>query len=177
MGLNNTLPAEIGFLIKLKELYINENNRTPIPQAICNLETFNSLIIQKDAAVSCETVSQKDALIGIYSANPDNTLGWGVADFSGVTFNADGNPAVLNIHNSNLHRLPNNIYFLEDVEVIGVNENQLITVPANLSQLSKLVSLTLEDNPINTIPQSVCNQQVSSGGMLTILTDFGEGCN
>ncbi|WP_024773140.1 leucine-rich repeat domain-containing protein, partial [Aquimarina macrocephali] len=90
-----SVPAEIGFLNVLSFLDIQNNNLTTIPQSIYNRISVMDLYL--DVVVVPETASQKDALISIYSANPGNTLGWGVDNFPEVGFDANGNPKTITI--------------------------------------------------------------------------------
>jgi Leucine-rich repeat (LRR) protein len=195
-----SIPPEIGFLTELQYLGIEGNNLTTIPQAICYLEEFNEMSISRDAGVLCKTVSEKDALISIYSANPDNALAWSVGSFPGVSFNDSGSPEVITMNNKNLSRLPGNLDQLTSLKTLHASQNpfgsipssignigtlgvltlhktNLSTVPSELGQLTNLALLTLTDNPITSIPKSVCDRQISKGGILTILTDSGEGCD
>lgn len=196
------LPPEIGFLIKLKRLDITDNNLIEIPQAIFNLSElkYGILNLSSDNTVNVSISSQNDALISIYSANPGNTLDWGVNNFSEVGFNTNGDPVSITANNKNLTRIPSEIRALTELESININSNnlsslpnslgdldnlsiitaasnQISTVPAELAQLNNLALLSLTQNPITSIPQVVCNRRTSNGGILTILTDPGEGCN
>jgi leucine-rich repeat protein SHOC2 len=196
----SSLIPEIGFLINLDALYIASNNITKLPTSICNLTVFHNVEVQSDITLACETTSQKDALISIYSANPGNTLGWGVDNYPEVSFHDNGNPKVITMNNKNLTRIPESISSLSSLETFNVNNNnleslpaalgsinslgaitaasnQLSTVPSELGQLQNLALLSITNNPITSIPEEVCNQQISNGGILTILTDPGEGCN
>ena len=179
---------------------MKKNNFTTIPISMCLLEGYNDLYIHKDDGLTCSTASQKDALISIYSANPGNTLGWGVNNYPEVSFHDNGNPKVITMNNKNLTRIPESISSLSSLETFNVNNNnleslpaalgsinslgaitaasnQLSTVPSELGQLSNLALLSITNNPITSIPEEVCNLQISNGGILTILADPGEGCN
>jgi Leucine-rich repeat (LRR) protein len=195
----SSIPAEIGFLTNLVVLNVRFANLVSMPRSICALENFNGLNIIKDATVTCAIPTQKDALISIYSANPGNSLDWGVDNFPGVGFNTNDIAVNIDVANKNLSRLPTIIGALTSLEIIlatnnDISEvptslglidallvlefgnNNLNTVPSELGQLSNLQLLTLTDNPITSIPQEVCDLQISNGGNLTILTDSGEGC-
>ena len=195
-----SVPPELGFLINLTTLRLSENNITAIPISVCFLSVFNNVTTELDDGVGCDITSQKDALISIYSANPGNTLEWGVDKFPEVTFDANGRPTVITMNNKNLSRIPDEIFALNALETLDANNNnleslpvflgsietlavltlasnQLNTVPSELGQLSNLALLSLTQNPLNSIPQEVCDLQKSNGGILTLLTDPGEGCN
>ena len=196
-----SLPPEIGFLGKLEKLNLTRiNSISALPESISYLVELRGLIVFSDNLIPYETTSQKDALISIYSANPGNTLGWGVDNFIGVSFDDTGNPKVITMNNKNLTRLPSNIGQLTALEALNINNNnltslptslgtintlvviaadrnQLSTVPAELGDLNNFALLSITNNPMTSIPQEVCDLQISNGGILTILTDNGEGCN
>ncbi len=196
------LPPEIGFLTNLSFLSIRNSTLNTIPIAICNLKTYNnpSMIFRTVLNATCTTISKIDALISIYSANPDNSLGWSVDNFPEVVFNDVGNPVNITMNNKNLTRIPNSIAEFTELETLNVNSNNLVslpdtlanlvdlntitvannnlsTVPSEFGQLNNLALLSLTQNPITSIPQEVCDLQTSNDGILTILTDPGEGCN
>ncbi|WP_108809018.1 DUF5018 domain-containing protein [Aquimarina spinulae] len=201
-----TIPPEIGFLSNLESLaYYNLLDSYALPESVCNLITYNGLSILYSPIPgfdfhNCATISPKDALISIYTANPGNTLGWSVDNYPEVTFHTNGNPKTITMNNKNITRIPDNIDQLTGLESLNVNSNnlevipssignmntlevltlannQLSTVPSELGQLTGLALLSLTNNPISSIPSEVCDLQTSNGGILTILTDSGEGCN
>ncbi|WP_103072126.1 leucine-rich repeat domain-containing protein [Aquimarina sediminis] len=200
------IPPEIGFLSSLKKLsYYDLFEISTLPQSVCNLITYNGLGIFYSPIPGseyhyCETVSPKDVLISIYTANPGNTLEWSVDNYPEVTFHTNGNPKTITMNNKSITRIPDNIDQLTGLESLNVNSNnlevipssignmntlgaltlannQLSTVPSELGQLTGLALLSLTNNPISSIPAEVCDLQTSNGGILTILTDSGEGCN
>ncbi|WP_108809019.1 leucine-rich repeat domain-containing protein [Aquimarina spinulae] len=197
----NSIPAELGFLINLNFLDITNNDLTVVPRCLRFLELFGnpSMDFLHDL-ITFQSTSQKDALISIYSANPGNTLEWGVDNFPDVDFDANNNPTGLRISNKNLTRLPDFIGVLTSLDIILANNNsiediptslgnvsplvvlefgnnKLATVPSELGQLGNLQLLNLTNNPLINIPTEVCDLQTSNGGILTIISDTGEGCN
>ncbi|SEL86852.1 Leucine rich repeat-containing protein [Aquimarina amphilecti] len=195
-----SLPPEIGFLSQLEKLFINNNNLTEIPASILQLELHNDLLVVKDPEVNYDSQSSNDLLIEIYSANPGNTLEWSVDEYPGVTFGDTGGVIEITMNNKNLTRIPSNVFKLGGLKVLNINNNKFETLDANLGEigslevitaasnnlttvpdtfrkLENLTLLSLIDNPITSIPPEVCNLQTSNGGILTLLTDPGEGCN
>ncbi|MEE9364353.1 MAG: hypothetical protein V3U92_17260 [Cellulophaga sp.] len=146
------LPAELGFLNKLTSLIITGNSFSSIPRAVCNLSEFNNLNLQKDVTVSCETTSPKDALIGIYSANPNNTLDWSMGNFSGVTFGGQQSITEIDLRDKGIERIEQSVATFEFLELLDVR-----------------------DNPLASIHNDVCTLTFTTD--LTILVDTGEGCN
>jgi Leucine-rich repeat (LRR) protein len=195
-----SIPEEIGFLTELTGLDIRINNLTTFPDAVHYLTLYNNMSLFKDAGVNSKTTSEKDVLISIYSVNPDNTLEWSGEKFSGGSFYGKGSPVGITMNNKNLSRLPTTIGKLSSLKTLNVSQNSfgsipsgignivtlgvltlhktnISTVPRELGKLTNLALLTLTDNPITFIPQNVCDLQISKGGILTILTDLGEGCD
>lgn len=196
----NSIPPEIGFLTNLNTLNLSNNNLTSIPNSITALTDYNNLNLSVGVKLLVPLPSQKDALISIYSANPESTLEWSVDNYPDVDFDQNNNATNLRISNKNISRLPFFIGHLTSLDIIIANNNkigkipaslgstnllvvlefgnnQLTTLPATLGQLSNLASLNITNNPIISIPNEVCDLQISNGGILTILTDTGEGCN
>ncbi|MDE3741329.1 DUF5018 domain-containing protein [Maribacter polysaccharolyticus] len=195
-----SLPPEIGFLRQLERIELFQiNNISVLPESISYLVELRDLIVLSDDMITYETTSQKDALISIYSANPGNTLGWGVDNYPEVSFDDNGNPKAITMNNRNLTRIPGNISSLSSLESFNVNSNNLTslpstlgdintlsvitaasnnlsTVPSELGQLNNLALLSLTNNPISSIPQEVCELQTNSVP-LTLLTDPGKGCD
>ena len=195
------LPPEIGFLNNLEVAFILNNNITNLPNAIDLLMEYNpNLSFNYDSNITTAVTSQKDALISMHNANPDNTLDWSVNNFPGVKFHANGNPKTItmnnknlrripdalgeltqlesfNINNNNIENLPNSIGNISTLGIVTAASNQLSTVPKELGGINTLALLSITNNPLTNIPQEVCNLQITNGGILSILTDPGEGCN
>ena len=164
------LPAEIGKLINLTHLYLNDNKLTNIPVELAFLSRLKVLEIQRndfstlaqavynleefidefdiDSEVTIETVSSKDALISIYSANPDNTLDWSVDSFSGVTFDSQQNIIEINVRDKGIEYIQSGVATLETLELLDLRDNPLVTVHSDVCALVGL----------------------------TVLADAGEGC-
>lgn len=200
----SSIPPEIGFLLALEALTTRENNFTALPRAVCNLAFFNDLLIDGGSGFDCtNSPTPMDALISIYSANTNNTLGWGVDDYPEVAFTSGGSPKTITANNKNLVLIPLGVSGLTSLEVLNINNNSfggpialtpdigdistlvsltlgttgINTFPASFGNLENLTSLSLTDNPITSIPQEVCDLQISNGGILTIFTDPGEECD
>ncbi len=194
-----SLPPEMGFLSNLNFLIVEESNLAEIPTSLAFLTTLNEFI-GLSVLPTATIVSSKDALISIYSANPENTLEWEVDNFPDIDFDDDGNPTLITINNKNLNQIPLTISSLSSLETLNANgnnlenlpatlatintlsvitvaNNNLSTVPSEFGILNNLALLSLTGNPITSIPQEVCDLQTSNGGILTILTDPGKGCN
>ncbi|WP_396637776.1 leucine-rich repeat domain-containing protein [Maribacter sp. R77961] len=200
-NLLTSIPSEIGFLSELEQLDIRDNQLTGIPLPVILLAEHNSLEISFDNGITISVITPLDALISIYSANPSNTLEWGVDNYPEVIFNDNGSPTNITMNNKNLTRLSSSIEHLNALETLAINNNNIESLPATMGSMNTLTViaadrnqlstvpkelgdlnnnfalLSITNNPVTSIPQEVCNLQVSNGGILTILTDPGEGCD
>ena len=196
-----SVPTELGFLTGLNSLDLSNNDLVAVPHSLNYLKTFTAPTMDfLHDLITFQTNSQHDILVSIYTANPGNTLNWGVNNFPEIVFDDDGNPTVITINNKNLIRLPIEIGELTTLETLNVNENNLESLPATLANINtlnvitaannnlstvpsefglmtNLALLSLTNNPLTGIPQEVCDLQTSNGGILTILNDPNEGCN
>ena len=112
--------------------------------------------------VSLNEISDRDVLIAIYNANPDNTLGWditseNISSWDGVTTNNNGKVVNLSLNEKNLNTLPMEIGSLSELESIFLNFNSLTNVPIEIGNLSNLATLSLASNNLTSIPAEIGN--------------------
>ncbi len=106
------------------------------------------------------TFTDRDALIAIYSANPNNTLDWDLQDkdisnWERLLFDSDGNVVELHPNDKNLDILPPEIGSLPNLGVLGLSGNRLITLPLQIGQLKKLQDISIENNQLVSIPTTI----------------------
>ncbi|UOB16910.1 leucine-rich repeat domain-containing protein [Abyssalbus ytuae] len=87
--------------------------------------------------------TQREVLIAIYNSNPGNTLGWDInnediSSWVGVTVDDQGRVIKL--------------VFVDEDAQIGYG---LVTLPAEIGQLTSLVSLSLYNNQLTSIPAEI----------------------
>ncbi len=107
-------------------------------------------------------VSERDALIAIYSVNPDNTLGWDISGLNinlwqGVTLNSNGEVIGLNITDSQIAFIPHEIGELKNLRGLSMASNTITTLPASIGKLTNLTSLYLNNNAITELPEEIGN--------------------
>lgn len=103
---------------------------------------------------------QRAALIAIYNANPENTLGWDLENldinsWQGVTVDENNNVIKLGLPNSNLSTIPAEVGQLTNLIDLDVYDNLITSVPSEIVQLSNLIELDLGLNKFITIPAEI----------------------
>ena len=76
--------------------------------------------------------------MSIYTANPENTLQWGVANYREVEFHANGTPRAISLNNKNISLIPDNIDQLSALETLNANSNTLENLPTTLANIGTL---------------------------------------
>jgi Leucine-rich repeat (LRR) protein len=66
---------------------------------------------------------------------------------------------------------------LVTIETIDFQKNELTAIPTEMGTLTNMTILNLKENKLINVPQSVCDLRTINGGVLTLLTDLGVGCN
>ncbi|UII77378.1 leucine-rich repeat domain-containing protein [Flagellimonas sp. HMM57] len=116
-------------------------------------------------------LTDRQVLIELYNANPDNTLAWDLDDedisnWENVTVK-NGRVVGLRFFNGfndappfggkNLTTLPASIRYLTKLESLSVQQNRLTSVPASIGNLKNLKVLNLVANSLSEIPAEIGN--------------------
>lgn len=113
---------------------------------------------EKQYTVDVKT--ERDLLIAIAEANPENTLEWNFAetdidDWNGVGVDEAGYVDYLSLDEDNLSALPEEIGLFRKLEELELEGNQLSKLPASMAQLSLLNELELSNNSFSDFPEVV----------------------
>jgi RHS repeat-associated protein len=141
-NLTGTVPATLGQLGSLQELYLKNNNISAV-EGLSRLTQLNYLYLDKN---------ELSSLTGIDSLTSLTELGLGgnqfttVPNISGLTYLVK-----LFLDNNQLNSLPSYISGLTQLQVLYLNGNQLSTIPS-LGQLTQLQVLAINDNHLSAIP-------------------------
>ncbi|UOB19145.1 leucine-rich repeat domain-containing protein [Abyssalbus ytuae] len=119
--------------------------------------------------------TQREVLIAIYNSNPGNTLGWDInnediSSWVGVTVDDQGRVIKLVFVDEDaqigygLVTLPAEIGQLTSLETLSLYSNQLTSIPAEIGQLTSLETLSLNNNQLTSIPAEI--GQLTSLGYL-----------
>ncbi|MEM7484312.1 MAG: leucine-rich repeat domain-containing protein [Bacteroidota bacterium] len=116
-------------------------------------------------------LTDRQVLIELYNANPDNTLAWDLDDedisnWENVTVK-NGRVVGLRFFNGfndappfggkNLTTLPASIRYLTKLESLSIKQNRLTSVPASIGNLKNLKVLNLVANSLSEIPAEIGN--------------------
>lgn len=189
-----TIPPEIGQLINLTSLIIHANQLTSLPSEIGQMTNLAELSLKNNQLTSLPTeLGQLINLTNLdLSLNQLTALPTEIGQLSNLKSlnlflnqltslpNEIGqltNLTELSLRSTQLTSLPPELRQLTNLTELSLRGNQLTSLAPEIGQLINLISLDLRSNPLESIPQEVCDLQTSNGGILTILTDPGEGCN
>src|SRR5690606_11463691 len=105
-------------------------------------------------------ISDRDILIALYNANPENTLGWDIttpdtSTWDGVITNGEGNVIELNLTGKNISILPAKMGQLAQLSLLNLLNNNLSSIPAEMGKLSNLTYLNLGSNNLSSLPVEI----------------------
>ncbi|MBS9462852.1 hypothetical protein KIM67_10550 [Flagellimonas sp. 389] len=117
--------------------------------------------VEYTAAVT-RPLTEREALVGIYNANPNNTLGWdleeaNIATWRGVTLDDNGKLVKLDIDGVGLDNLPATIGYLTNLENLSLKKNSLTLLPPEIGNLTSLQILDLDENSLTSLPPEIGN--------------------
>ena len=106
------------------------------------------------------TISQKDALIAIYNANPANTLTWDITSnnlgtWENVTINDENKVIGLNLIDKGLTNIPSEIGALTEMTFLELRSNSITSLPNSIDRLDKLSYLGLNNNQLTSLPSTI----------------------
>ncbi len=125
-GLTGALPAEIGQLTELKELFLYDNKLTSLPAEIGQLTSLEQLSLSNNQLMNLP--SEIGRLTSL---------------------------KVLNLHNNKLTSVPAEIGQLRSLTELSLGDNQLTSVPAEIGQLTSLKELDLALNQLTSLPAEI----------------------
>lgn len=100
-------------------------------------------------------IDERQVLIDLYNANPDNILPWDVGEkdlskWEDVALNPNGKIDTLWINDRRLTVLPRSMGDLKHLTYLNANRNSISEVPKEIGKLSNLRELYLIGNELNT---------------------------
>ncbi|WP_423999391.1 leucine-rich repeat domain-containing protein [Maribacter sp. IgM3_T14_3] len=106
------------------------------------------------------TFTDRDALIAIYNANPNNTLNWDlqekdISTWQRVVVDADNNIIRLYLNDKSLDKLPPEIGRLTNLLELELSGNILSSIPSEFGALKSLVTLSIENNQITELSSAI----------------------
>lgn len=128
-----TLPAQIGLLSGLKELYLNNNLIAEIPDEIGNVKSLQLISLRHSEASSAKVKLSK------LPASVDKL----------------SNLQHLDLHNNSIQNLPGDFAKLSNLKHLDLGWNQLEGFPKEILSLTKLEYLNLALNNVVEIPEEI----------------------
>jgi leucine-rich repeat protein SHOC2 len=126
MGLTGAVPAEIGQLTSLAELWLDGNQLTSVPAEIGRLTSLTMLYLHNNQLTSVPAeIGQLTSL------------------------------RVLSLYNNKLTSVPAEIGQLTSLRVFWLYNNKLTSVPAEIGQLTSLTRLDLYGNQLTSLPTEI----------------------
>ena len=126
MGLTGAVPAEIGQLTSLAELWLDGNQLTSVPAEIGRLTSLTMLYLHNNQLTSVPAeIGQLAAL------------------------------KVLSLSGNQLTSVPAEIGQLTSLRELDLSGNRLTSVPANIGQLTALKQLNLSFNKLTRLPAAI----------------------
>ncbi len=109
--------------------------------------------------VSVVALTEREILIALYNANPENTLGWDITNtdistWQGVTL-TDGRITNLSLDRKAINSIPAELGNLTALTELGLGNNSLTSIPVELGNLTKLKELGLYNNLLTDIPKEL----------------------
>lgn len=169
-----SLPSEIGNLIKLDGLHIESCDITDLPEAVMKLPNLTSLTIAKNTSKiniskifdirSLKSLGIRESHLSLIPKEIANLSKLEELDFSNNKIGAlpkeIGNLANLKelyIDNNKIVELPKEIGDLTALKRLCLNNNQLKSVPDEIGNLFNLEELYLGSNELTELPASMAN--------------------
>ena len=150
-----TLPDNIGDLVNLEDIYIENEFITTIPDSIGNLVRLKKIVITlcKSLTSIPDSIGSLQNLEYIYiTTNKKLTK---IPESIGNLQNL----LIMKLQGNKLTTLPESIGRLQKLESIIVSHNQLTSLPESIGNLVNLIELYSINNQLTTLPESIGNLQ------------------
>ena len=116
--------------------------------------TSNTYLVLVEVALS-----QKEILLKISNANPENRLDWkqgdNLSDWEEVTLDGNGQITELILKSRSLSVLPPEIGQLEQLQILDLEVNNIVELPPEIGRLVRLQQLYLYGNQLSTLPVEI----------------------
>ena len=149
MRFGGAVPAEIGQLTSLRELYLIGNRLTSLPAEIGQLTLLEQL------GLGGNQLTTVPAEIGQLTALRELSLGGNRLTSVPAEIGQLTSLVKLNLYGNQLTRLPAEIGQLISLAELWLYSNQLTRLPAEIGQLTSLRELNLGGNQLTTVPAEI----------------------
>ena len=129
--------------------YTPEDESDFTEAVVYKVEAQDKSVVEYTVTVEV-SISQKEALIAIFNANPNNRLTWVFEDeidtWDDIEVDENGMVNYLNLNRKNIKVLPEEIGSLTSLVELDLGDHNLATLPAAIGKLINLENLNLEAN-------------------------------
>jgi len=144
-GLTGAVPAEIGQLTSLRELFLEGNQLTGVPAEIGQLTSLRQLRLGRNQLTSVPAEIGQLTSLGLLDLD-GNQLTTVPAEIGQLT-----SLRILTLGNNQLTSVPADIGQLTSLEKLWLGKNRLTSVPAEIWQLTSLTLLNLGHNQLTSV--------------------------
>ena len=131
------LPASVGQLTAMTELYLNENHLVSLPDAITNIKQLSILnIVGNHITRLPANIGELQQLKQLYADEND-------LKHLPRTFGELGSLETLELGTNRLVQLPRNFGWLKRLQVLNLSANKLACLPESFAELSCLTEVTI----------------------------------
>jgi leucine-rich repeat protein SHOC2 len=149
MGLTGAVPAEIGQLTSLAELWLDGNQLTSVPAEIGRLTSLTRLDLYGNQLTSLPTeIGQLTSLERLYLGH--NQLTSVPTEIGQLT-----SLRKLGLQANQLTSVPAGIWRFTSLESLGLGGNKLKGVPTEIGQLTSLRELDLRENQLTSVSAAI----------------------
>ena len=140
------LPAAIGQLSELRELYLNENQLTSLPSTISHLSKLTHLNIVGNMIKALP--AEFGELTALERLDADENLIENLPELFGDLSRLQ----VLEMSSNKLCSLPESFGKLKCLHTLNISSNKLEDLPASFGQLPQITSLDMSENFLKVLP-------------------------
>lgn len=144
------VPEEIGLLVGLKTLLLDENSIEYLPDSFCNLKNLEKLSLHSNKLIRLpEQFGNFESLTWL-------SLHFNKLEFLPESFGNLKQLQRLSLHQNLLKVLPKNFEKLVNIRVLSLFRNLLTEIPKEVyMNLTKCKKLSLQQNRLTTIPSEI----------------------
>ncbi|HAS42108.1 MAG TPA: hypothetical protein DCS93_16640 [Microscillaceae bacterium] len=144
----NKVPEQVGDLIHLERLYINDNELMFLPSALQQLPKLRHLNASKNEIFTINGIEKIKSLQSLYLQNNSlRSLPKNLGDLHHLE--------ILFLEDNNLSELPTSIRYLKSLKSLYLRKNSLTSLPYVIGDMHGLKALYVEYNQLDELPMSI----------------------
>lgn len=163
------IPAEIGNLINLERLYIDNMGVTSLPAEIGQLTNLTYLNLYDIALTSLPIEIGQLTNLTYLNISSNNNLDSIPSEIGNLT-----NLVELHLYHNALISFPVELVQITSLRILSLRDNNITSIPLEVSTMGYLDILNIEENDLINIPQPVCDLEALYG--VNLIFDVGVTC-